>query len=202
VDFIGLVMILTGAYLVWASVTNRKPGSVVGTIVTNPAKGIRANVDAAASITTVTNSDVFPTAVTAGGAGRPATANTAITSGGGCGAAAVAAAQTKLGKPYVWAAAGPNSFDCSGLVSWAYKQAGCDLGRVTTASILANPTDFPAVSKDAMQIGDLLFPYAGHMGMYIGNGQFIEARGEVRISPVKTIMAVRRVASTSKEVSL
>lgn len=87
----------------------------------------------------------------------------------------VAYAVSKIGSPYVWGAAGPNSFDCSGLTSWAYAQVGVNIGR-TTYNQAPNGT---AVAYSNIQPGDLLFfntdGYLSHVGMYVGNGLMVHA---------------------------
>ncbi|WP_354640977.1 C40 family peptidase [Kitasatospora camelliae] len=88
-------------------------------------------------------------------------------------AAAIGFARAQLGKPYVWGATGPDSFDCSGLVQAAYRSAGISLPRTTYAQIAAAPR----ITRDQLQPGDLVFFYAGvtHVGLYTGNGQMIHA---------------------------
>jgi peptidoglycan DL-endopeptidase CwlO len=84
----------------------------------------------------------------------------------------VGVAMAQLGKPYVWAAAGPNAFDCSGLVVYAYAAVGVSLPHSTYA--MWNLGVY--VSRDQLQAGDLVFfDNLGHMGLYIGGGQFIQA---------------------------
>lgn len=97
----------------------------------------------------------------------------ALPSGGGVGVAALRAASTQLGKPYVWGASGPGSYDCSGLTSWAFKKAGVTLPRSSSAQASIGK----AVSWDEMQPGDLVFYYSpvSHVGIYAGNGTFINA---------------------------
>ena len=87
----------------------------------------------------------------------------------------------KVGSPYRYGAAGPNAFDCSGLVNWAYKGSGKSLPRSSKAlSRIGTP-----VSKSALQPGDLVFFYkpVSHVGIYIGNGKIVHASN--RKSPVK-----------------
>lgn len=88
-------------------------------------------------------------------------------------AIAVAAAMSKLGSPYVWAAAGPNTFDCSGLMLWAWAQAGVALPHYTGDQYNMGTH----VSRNELQPGDLVFfyPDLGHVGMYIGGGNVIHA---------------------------
>lgn len=106
-------------------------------------------------------------------------------------AAAVRAALSKLGRPYVWGATGPNQFDCSGLVQWAYHQAGIPLHRTTYDQI----HDGIAVPRSQIQPGDLVFPHTGHVQMAIGNGMVVEAPhagANVRISRLGDVIAIRR----------
>jgi peptidoglycan DL-endopeptidase CwlO len=89
------------------------------------------------------------------------------------GSAAVSHAMSKLGAPYRWGAAGPSAFDCSGLVSWAYKKVGVSLPRTSRAmSRVGSP-----VSKSALRPGDLVFFYTpvSHVGIYIGGGKVVNA---------------------------
>ncbi|WP_208903456.1 C40 family peptidase [Streptomyces incarnatus] len=99
--------------------------------------------------------------------------------------AALAYAYAKLGSPYVWGAAGPDAFDCSGLVQAAYRSAGISLPRTTYAQINAGRR----VSRSELQPGDLVFFYSGisHVGIYVGNGQIIHApnpSAPVRLAPI------------------
>lgn len=105
--------------------------------------------------------------------------------------AAVRAALSRLGRPYVWGAAGPNQFDCSGLTQWAYAQAGIHLDRTTYQQIHAGF----AVPRAEIRPGDLVFPNTGHVQLAIGNNLVIEAPhpgATVRISPLGSQVAIRR----------
>jgi cell wall-associated NlpC family hydrolase len=86
---------------------------------------------------------------------------------------AVEAALSQVGKPYQWGAAGPNSYDCSGLTMWAWGQAGVSLPHNSGAQYAATPR----VDRSDLAPGDLLFfgSPIHHVGMYIGNGQMVEA---------------------------
>jgi peptidoglycan DL-endopeptidase CwlO len=115
--------------------------------------------------------------------------------GGPEGATAVQAALTRIGSPYSWGASGPNSFDCSGLVMWAFQQAGMSLPH----SSQALATGGQAVSMDQMQPGDLITYYgdASHVGIYIGDGMMVHAStygSPVAVAPVNNapIHNVRR----------
>jgi len=94
-------------------------------------------------------------------------------------------ALTQLGKPYVWGAAGPDAYDCSGLVMWAYAHVGISLMHFTGDQW----NEGEHVSRSELQPGDIVFFFAdiSHEGMYIGNGLMIDAptAGQVvRIDPV------------------
>ena len=94
--------------------------------------------------------------------------------GSGRAASAFAAAKGKVGSPYVWGATGPSSFDCSGLTSWAYKQAGVSLPRTSQAQANAGTR---ISSQSQLKVGDLVFFYNDlhHVGFYAGNGQVLHA---------------------------
>ncbi|ANJ09086.1 C40 family peptidase [Streptomyces parvulus] len=86
---------------------------------------------------------------------------------------ALAFARAQIGKPYVWGATGPGSYDCSGLTQAAWKAAGVSLPRVTYDQVNAGTT----VPVSQAQPGDLVFFYddLSHVGLYIGNGMMIHA---------------------------
>jgi cell wall-associated NlpC family hydrolase len=86
----------------------------------------------------------------------------------------VNAALSRVGTPYVYGAAGPNSFDCSGLMLWAYAKIGMNLPHYTGAQYEMGTR---ISSRSQVQPGDILFFYGdlGHNGMYIGNGKMVHA---------------------------
>ena len=100
--------------------------------------------------------------------------------GSAVGAAAVEAAKSQIGAPYVWGGAAPGGFDCSGLTSWAYGQAGLEIPRVA-----ADQTVGKQVSYQELQPGDLVL-WSGHAAMYAGDGMMIEAGSPVQMNPVRT----------------
>jgi peptidoglycan DL-endopeptidase CwlO len=126
------------------------------------------------------------------------------------------AAMSRRGMPYVWGAAGPRSFDCSGLVQWSFRQAGLVMPRVAADQALAGP----AVPVSQLQPGDLLFyhtdptdpTYISHVAIYLGNGWMIQApepgldvevvpadfgsefAGAVRVNPAQAAAVAARVA--------
>ena len=79
---------------------------------------------------------------------------------------------SQLGTPYVWAGSAPGGFDCSGLVMWAYAQVGVSLPHSSYAQYGYGVP----VSRDQLQAGDIVFfDGLGHVGIYIGGGQFVHA---------------------------
>ncbi|MFF4704343.1 NlpC/P60 family protein [Streptomyces sp. NPDC001288] len=96
------------------------------------------------------------------------------TSATGRAAAAFAAAKTRLGTPYVYGATGPSSFDCSGLTSWAYAQAGVSIPRTSESQTTIGTRIY---STSGLQVGDLVFFFNDlhHVGLYAGNGQILHA---------------------------
>jgi cell wall-associated NlpC family hydrolase len=111
---------------------------------------------------------------------------------------AVDTAMAQRGKPYVWAAAGPGSFDCSGLVQYAYAAAGVSVPHSSRVQASMGR----AVSRAELAPGDLIAFYSpvSHIGIYIGNGQMVHAptSGDVvkvsSIDVMGSITAMRRIA--------
>ena len=99
-------------------------------------------------------------------------------------------AQTKLGSPYVWGATGPNTFDCSGFVGYVFKKAAdVNLPRVSSSQA----TFKPRISSMNMTKGDLVFfettgkGRISHVGIYMGNRQFIHASSGSRRVTVSSL---------------
>ncbi|MGW1291573.1 NlpC/P60 family protein [Streptomyces sp. NPDC002533] len=90
----------------------------------------------------------------------------------GRGAAALSAAATQIGKPYVSGGSGPNSYDCSGLTQWAFAQAGVSITRTT----YTQQNDGTKIGRSQLKPGDLVF-FNGlsHVGFYAGNNQVLHA---------------------------
>jgi cell wall-associated NlpC family hydrolase len=101
------------------------------------------------------------------------------------GTTAVRAALTQRGKPYVWGAAGPNSYDCSGLVVWAFAQEGISLPHYTGDLWNAGLH----VSRADLEPGDLVFFFAdlSHVGIYIGNGLMVVAPSTGQVVQVQAL---------------
>jgi len=135
-------------------------------------------------------------------AGRNDSPQARVGSGGGTAAQqAVRAALTKLGRPYVWGAKGPNAFDCSGLVQWAYAQAGITVGPDTYSQIKQG---LPVAPGDVTG-GDAIFPSnsmdsrgPGHVMLAISPTEVIEAQQTgvpIKISPMPSSFIARRFAA-------
>ena len=82
----------------------------------------------------------------------------------------------QLGTPYVWGGEAPGAFDCSGLVQWAYRQAGLGVPRVAADQALVGL----GVARQDLRPGDVVFfadasGYVHHDGLYIGDGRFVHA---------------------------
>jgi len=84
---------------------------------------------------------------------------------------AIAFARSHIGDPYVFGANGPHAWDCSSLVQHSYAAAGVILPRTTGMQVNMGT----AVAKEALQVGDLVFPDFHHVQIYTGNGRIIEA---------------------------
>ena len=192
---VGLTGVVLGGYLVDCAVQNRPPIGTIIALLRNPAdvRGTLATQKRPADSFAVKGTGAGdwsgPTQVgsgpTDGSWGQSAQADTAI-----------AFARAQLGKPYVWGATGPNSYDCSGLVQAAYQAAGVSLPRVTQAMILSGTP----VARNALVPGDLVFPDIGHVQIYTNNGNVIEAPSAgkvVREVAMWGFMAARRVVAAT-----
>ncbi|MFC9999855.1 NlpC/P60 family protein [Nocardia sp. NPDC127526] len=105
----------------------------------------------------------------------------------GSGTSALAAGLTRIGDPYVWGATGPDQFDCSGLVQWAFKQVGKSVPRTSQQQ---SNFGTPVAEKD-LQPGDVVFfyPEVSHVGIYAGNGLMLHASTfgvPVQVAPMGT----------------
>ncbi|WP_179973550.1 peptidoglycan hydrolase RipC [Mycolicibacterium arabiense] len=111
------------------------------------------------------------------------------------GAMVVQAALTRVGAPYSWGATGPDAFDCSGLIKWAFLQSGKSLPRSSQALAAGGQP----VATAEVQPGDIVTFYsdASHAGIYIGNGNMVHASTygtPVKVAPISSapIYNVRR----------
>jgi cell wall-associated NlpC family hydrolase len=153
------------------------PDAELGTLMTRVAKLLPRGASVAALVAQAPASGVAVASGAAGAAG--------ISAGAGPGLSAseltafVRAAESRLGMPYVWGAAGPTAFDCSGLVQWSLAQAGVVMPRVAVDQARTGPQ----VPLSRLRPGDLLFyhtdptapSYISHVAIYLGNGLMIQA---------------------------
>lgn len=114
----------------------------------------------------------------------------------------IAVAMAQRGKPYVFGKVGPDTFDCSGLVVYAYKHgAGINLPHFT-GSLWAKGS---SVTKASLAPGDLVFPNPSHVGIYIGQGQMVVAPhtgSVVQVQSVRTVWGARRIITPGTAVGL
>lgn len=128
----------------------------------------------AGGATTTAPAPSRPPASTPAPAPAPVPPTPAPPSNGSKASGAISAALSKVGSPYVWGAAGPNAFDCSGLVAWAYAQVGVSLPHYSGAQY--NVTT--RISAAQLQPGDLVFWGGGgseHVAIYMGGNQIVHA---------------------------
>ncbi len=127
----------------------------------------------------------------------------AAATGGPSGSDVVSEAEQFLGTPYVWGGSAPGGFDCSGLVQYVYGQLGVSLPRTSEEQAQVGT---PVASLSAAQPGDLLFfagsdgtaSSPGHVGIYIGNGEMIDApytgtSVQIQQVPADEVVAIRQV---------
>lgn len=183
--------VVAGAWLLDSAVQNRNPLESLVEIVRDPANARTIREGSAGTGFVVTPNAPSATGAAAGNTvgysgqydnGLPAGQANAVVAG------ALAFARAQIGKPYKWGATGPNSFDCSGLVYSAFKSVGVVLPRTTatlhTAAVAGR--QLKLVPRSELVVGDLVFPDAGHVGIYSGNGMFVEApRAGLKVREVK-----------------
>ena len=118
------------------------------------------------------------------GGGADYTASIPAPPSSSTGGSAASVALGQLGTPYVWGGGAPGGFDCSGLIAWAYAQVGISLPHYAAAQYsMGTP-----VPMDALEPGDLIsFHGSGHIGLYIGGGQYVHAPQTGDVVKVSTL---------------
>lgn len=169
-SFVGTMLILLGLYLLDAVVKNRAPIGTLKKVLQNP-KAAKDAITSAPPAWSPYQSSSSGTTTAPGTAppvgplkGMSDTESAAVQT-------VLAFARAQIGKPYVWGAEGPNSYDCSGLVQTSFAQVGIHLPRLTYGQAVMGK----GISKSQIQPGDILFPDPGHVQIYSGNGNIIEA---------------------------
>lgn len=200
-DTAGLIMILIGIYLLDSAVKNRRPLQLAREIIEKPGS-VREALQSAEGFTAATAFDPDGGVSGEGSGGGGASSFSANTV-----SRAIAFARAQIGKPYVWGGTGTNNsrggYDCSGLVMSAYKSAGVTIPR-TTATMLASKS-LQKITAAELQAGDLVFPFPGHVQLYIGNDQIIEAPGRGRNVTLKRLGKVwqaRRIKALYETVAV
>jgi cell wall-associated NlpC family hydrolase len=153
------------------------PRSRLDSLIAKITKLLPAKASVAALVTQVIVGGTMVTTRAAGGVGLTAARGAGLTASEL--ATFLAAAKSRVGMPYVWGAAGPTAFDCSGLVQWALAQAGVAMPRVAADQARTGPL----LPLNELRPGDLLFYYTdptapgyiSHVAIYVGNGQMLQA---------------------------
>ena len=135
--------------------------------------GIRAKVRAARTPAPTASTPASTPSTPASTPSTPASTSSASVPASGRAGAAIGYAMAQVGKAYVFGAAGPSAFDCSGLTMMAWAQAGVALPHSSSAQYSSGQH----VSEADLQPGDLVFYYSpiSHVGMYIGGGKIVNA---------------------------
>lgn len=158
------------------SATDNKDGDIKGKVSIPTVRTSRAGTYTATYSVTDTAGNKGTAALTVKVTANPSSSGSGGSSVGSSsrpnyyGTSVVGAAYSRLGCPYKWGAAGPNAFDCSGLVVWCYAKAGKSLPHSSGALASAGTR----VSISSAKPGDILWK-PGHVGIYIGGGKYIHA---------------------------
>lgn len=203
----GFTFVAIGLFLIDCAVQARHPITTLEDIVRDPGNTRTILTESKGQVEPSTGHPFTSATDSSGGSTNPSVyvapnGGTTSPSSGGAGApssaaaAAVAYARAQIGKPYGWGQTGPNAFDCSGLTYMAYKSAGIKIGRTTSLQILNGKH----VAKADLIPGDLVFPDPGHVQIYSGGGNIIEAphTGEdIMERPMWGYWSARRIVPAS-----
>lgn len=156
-----------------AAIREGKDPNTVAPVTGVPSADAGAVEDAAPSAAAASGSDANAGGSSASAEAEPAPISVPLPPPSGSASSAAGIAMGKVGAPYVYGAAGPSSFDCSGLVVWAFAQAGRGGLPHSTYSLIGMGVSVP---QSQAQVGDLVFTNnSGHMGIYVGGGSFVHA---------------------------
>jgi cell wall-associated NlpC family hydrolase len=179
---LGVVMIIAGTYFAYSGYKNIAPLATLKTILQDPTHARQIVADRGSLLDPGTGGSTSTTsATTSTGNPTPPVAS---------GSVVVDFARAQIGKPYIFGGTGNPGWDCSGLAQAALAKAGVTVSHHATAQYFSGAGKFvrngdgskPSLANvSALKPGDLIFPYApaagdvGHVGIYSGNGKFIEA---------------------------
>ncbi len=173
---------------------NAKPAPAPG-VKPAPAPGVKPAAKKPAQVASSRDTAARPTVVSdIAVAPKPGTTTVAGVQPGGAKAQVVQAALSRTGLPYSYGSAGPNSFDCSGLVYWSMKQAGITVPRDSYGQLGGGR----AVPISDLQPGDIVIYNGGsHAALYIGNGKVVHSVNygiPVKVSPLNemSVYSARR----------
>ncbi|GAB3127865.1 hypothetical protein GCM10027289_06010 [Tsukamurella serpentis] len=171
------------------------PNANPAPIAPNGAPAVAPNAKPGAKPVTTRNTAARPDVFTAAVPGpKPGAATVAGAQPGGAKAKAVQAALSRTGLPYSYGAAGPNAFDCSGLIYWSMKQAGISVPRDSYGQLGGGRS----VPISDLQPGDIVIYNGGsHAALYIGGGKVVHSLNygiPVKVSPLKemSVYSARR----------
>ncbi len=166
VNGMAAALAVAGGVLLWSGLRNVKPADTLRTALGRP----NAGRPISRPFSDVTSG--LGSYVPSGGSGSGSSGGTTGAAGGDL----INAVRSKIGAKYVWAATGPDVFDCSGLVIWGLKQIGENPPRFTTATFgsWAKGKGWTRVTRDQLRAGDVVVK-AGHMGVMISGDRMIHA---------------------------
>lgn len=196
--FVAFLLLAAGAWLVDSAVQGRKPLQTLGRLITSgDLEGTLSESKGEVAINTVGGGTGDPGTSAGRSTGATPATGTGVAAGGAAGAA-ITFALAQVGKPYKWGGTGPDSWDCSGLMQGAYAAAGVKIPRTSYAQ-LSLPNK---VTRAELMPGDIVWPFPGHVYMYLGDNQIVEAPKTgvpVRRNKMYGFMTARRPTAATNE---